>query len=120
MKLYQIINAFKTLEQLSDNEHLTDKDQWNIYKLRNHLKTHVDFEKEREEAIRQKFLPLANEEGRLSPSDTAKYANELNDLANMDVDVEEFKKPEIKFVKGITCKITDPLEGFVEFLPPDE
>ena len=120
MKLFKIINAFQTLEILSENEYLSEKELWEIYKLRKILKTHVEFEQEREGAIREKYLPLADAEGMLSPADAKAYTQEMQSVVNLDVEIEDYKKPEIKFVKGMNCKITEPLEDFIEFLPPAE
>ena len=120
MKLSKIINAYRTLEILSDIEALTQNDQWNIYKLRSKLRTHIEFEQEQEKKIREKYIPFANEKGELNSEDTVKYMADMQKLVDMDVEIEEFTKPTIHFVKGINCKITDPLEDFIEFTEPAE
>ena len=119
MKLFKIINAFKALETLSENVELSKKEQWELYKLRKQLRSHIEFEQEREEAVKEKYRPNANENGELTSTDAVKYLEEIQDLVNMDVEVEDFTKPQIKFAKGISCKITDPLEDFIEFVQPD-
>ena len=120
MKQYQIINAYKNLETLSENENLTDLDQWKLYKLRKTLRPHVDFQVERETAIREKYVPYANENGIIEGEHVQEYMNELQDLSQIEVEIEEFTKPKIKMAKGMTLKIVEPLEDFIEFTEPAE
>ena len=120
MKQYKIINAFKALETLSDNENLTDFDQWHIYKLRKLLRPHIEFQQEREAAIQEKYQQYADDKGMLKDEKAQEFMKELQTLTQLDVEMEEFKKPQIKIVKGITCKIIEPLEDFIEFTEPTE
>ena len=120
MKQYQIINAFKALETLSDNENLTDFDQWHIYKLRKMLRPHIEFQQEREAAIQEKYKGFADDKGMLKDEKAQEYLKELQALTQLDVDIEEFTKPQIKIAKGMTCKIIEPLEDFIEFTEPME
>ena len=120
MKQYQIINAYKSLEILSDNEHLTDFDQWKIYKLRKLLRPHIEFQQERESAIQEKYQAFADDKGILKDEKAQEYMKELQELSQLTVDVEPFTKPEIKVSKGMTLKIIEPLEDFIEFTEPSE
>lgn len=120
MKQYQIINAYNTLEKLSENENLTDFDQWRIYKLRKTLRSHAEFQQERETALREKYIPYANEDGNLDNEKSQEYIKEIQQLSQIDVELDPFDKPQIKIVKGITCKIMEQLEDFIEFTSPVE
>lgn len=120
MKQYQIIDAYKTLETLADNENLNELDQWKIYTLRKILRPHIDFQQEREQAIQEKYRQFADDKGMLTQEKGMEYGNELQALLQLDVDLPEFNKPTIKAVKGITCKIMEPLEDFIEFTEPAE
>lgn len=120
MKQYKIINAYQILEKLSENENLTDFDQWEIYKLRKFLRPHFDFQSEREDSIRQKFKDDIDEQGNIHGEKAAAFLKDMQELSNMDIEIEERTKPQIKLVKGITCKIIEPLEDFIEFTEPAE
>ena len=120
MKQFQIINAYQTLETLAENEFLTELDQWAVYKVRKMLKHHIEFQNERETSIREKFMEYTDENGNLQGDKAKEYLEDIQKLNNLDVELEEFEKPKIKLVKGITCKIMEPLEDFIEFTSPAE
>lgn len=120
MKQYYIIEAYQNLEKLSENEALTDFDQWHIYKLRKLLRPHVEFQGERENMLREKYKPYANDEGMLSGDKAKEFTEEIQSLNSLDAEVESFEKPKIKLVKGITCKTIEALEDFIEFTEPAE
>lgn len=119
MKQYQIINAYQAAEKLADCE-LDAKEQWDIYKLRQFLRPHIEFRKEQEEKLVKKYIEFADESGNLNGMKAVEYHNDLNGLNNLDVEMENREKIKIRFAKGITCKISEPLENFIEFTPPDE
>lgn len=120
MKQTDIMKAYKLLESLADNQALNKMDQWNLYKLRLILRPHFDFQVEQENIIQQKYIELADELGNLSGEPAKQYMEEINAVGNLDVEMDEFEKPQIRMVDGITFKIIEPLEEFVEFLPPEE
>ena len=120
MKQYQIINAYKNLELLSDNENLTEFDQWRIYKLRKKLRPHVDFQQERENFLREKYQEFSDEQGVLKNKEAEDYMRDMQDLAQLDVEIEKESKPQIKITKGITCKIMEALDAFIDFAEPME
>lgn len=119
MKQFKIINAYKTLETLSENENLTELDQWNIYKIRKILRPHVEFQEEREQSVREKYQPYADNEGVLKGEKYLSFMQEMYDLSQLDVEIDAFNKPQIKAVKGITYKIIEPLEDFIDFVEPE-
>lgn len=117
MKQHSIINSYKIMEQLANIQELSEDEQWSIYQLRKFLRSHYEFQLEREETIRKKYEPYADEKGNLSPDEAKKYLKEINDLGNMEIELDEFTKPKIRLVKGISFLIAEQLEDFIEFTP---
>ena len=115
MKQYLINNALIATEQLALNENLTKQDQWNIYKIRKILRPYKEFYDERISALQQKYVKYADEEGRISGEPFAEFTKELEELNNFNVELEQFDRPEIQVVDGISYKIMEPLEEFIEF-----
>ena len=120
MKQIKIVKAYQFLEVLSDNKNLTPKEQWDIYKLRTVLRDHYAFQCEQEEKIRDKYREFANEDGNLKKEKYDELTKDLKTLGEMDVDLGKFTRPKIRMEDGITFRIIEPLEDFVEFLPPEE
>ena len=119
MKQNKIIAAYKMLETLADNEHLSKKEQWGLYKLRCDLKPHFEFQVEQEDIIRSKYQEFADEKGEITGKKAEDFIAEIKSIGELDTELE-IKKPKIKMAEGITFKIIEPLEDFVEFLPPEE
>lgn len=120
MKQHKIMTAYKLLESLADNPHLTKQEQWGIYKLRVALRPHCEFETEQENIIREKYREFADENETLTGDKAKEFIAEMKSVGDLDVDVEEFVRPTIRMNDGITCKVIEPLEEFVEFLPPED
>ena len=120
MKQFKIQNAYRTLEILTDNEFLTEEEQWELYKLRKFLRPHIDFQNEREDAVREKYSDSIDEEGNILGEPAKQFLQDMHAISNLDIEIEAFDKPKIKMVKGINFKTIEPLEDFIEFLPPDE
>lgn len=119
MKQGKIISAYNTAEKLAECD-LTDKEQWEVYKLRKFLRPHYEFQLERENAVREKYSSFTNQNGMINGEKAQEFLRDMNAIGEIEIELEEYKKPEIKITKGITCKIIEPLEDFVEFLPPAE
>lgn len=117
MKQSKIISIFKTLETLADNEHLSKENQWDLYRLRRFLRPHFEFQQEREDTLRKKYMEFANEEGLLPKDKTQEFINELNEIGNLEVELEEYQKIKIPIKEGMSFKIMEPLEDFIEFTP---
>ncbi len=118
MKQFKILNAYRTLEVLSENELLTETEQWKLYKLRKLLKPHIDFQSEREDAVREKYRDNIKPDGRIEGKPAELFLKDMQAIQNLEVELEEFTRPQVKMVKGITLKTIEPLEDFIEFLPP--
>ncbi len=119
MKQSDIIRAYNATEQLA-NCSITKKEQWAVYQLRYFLRPHVEFQKEQEEVLRNKYMEFASEDGMLSKEKVPEYLNDLNEIGSLEIELGEWKKPKIAFADGITFKITEALENFFEFLPPED
>ena len=120
MKQFEIINAYKTLEILADNEHLSKKDQWLLYKVRKLLRPHAEFQEEQENNIREKYIEFADERGNLPQDKSKEFIKDMQELNMLDKDIDEFEKIRIPIVDGINFKLMEPLEKFIEFTEPVE
>ena len=116
----QIINAYKTLPELSEISGISKKEQWELYKLRNVLKTHFEFQVEQENKIREKYSEYADKDGNLFGEYAERFVNDMKEIADLEVELGEFDKPKIRIQDGMTLKMIDPLDNFVEFLQPEE
>ena len=117
MKLYQIINAFNTTEQLAEIKGLSNSDQWEVYKVRKNLRTHIDFMNERLAAIQNKYREFADENGMLNGEKATEYSKEVEELNNMEIDLGDYDVPGVHMAEGITFKIIEPLEDIIQFIP---
>ena len=116
MKQYKIIAAYNAAEKLSEFE-ITEKEQWEIYQLRKALRSHYDFQVEREEDLKKRYAKFADSQGNLDEEKANEVMQELNKIGNLDIELSEIRKPKIKLVSGINCKMMETLEDFVEFIP---
>ena len=116
MKQSVIFSAYQTLESFSENDKFSYSVLWDLFQLKTTLKPHVDFFNERMDVIKQKYLPMANDKGELSGEPLTQYLDEVNELGNMDVKIK-IDKPtlSLKDMPGITIKIMDSLNAFVNF-----
>ena len=119
MKQAKIIEAYNAALQLSDCN-ISEKEQWEVYKLRKALRSHYEYQVEREDAIREKYSSFIDEEGRINGKEAVEYLKDIREIENLDVELEPFEKPIIVLTSGITCKLMEQLEDFIEFLPPTE
>ena len=117
MKQSKIINSYKIMETLANIQDLSQDEQWAIYQLRKMLRSHFEFQIEREEAIREKYVPLADKDGNLSAEDAKEYFKEMEDLGNLEIEMPEVIKPKIRLVKGISFLTAEQLEDFIDFIP---
>lgn len=119
MKQSKIIAAFNATTQLSELE-FSETEQWKIYKLRKFLRPHYDFQVEREQAIQQKYIDYIDEDGTIKGEEAKQFLKEINDIGDLEIELEDFTKTELHVVKGVTFKLIEPLEDFIEFVPPAE
>lgn len=117
MTNYMINEVYSATEKLSENKELSDSVLWCLYKLRKDLRIHVDFYKEREQDIKDKYISYVDENGQIHGEIMNQYLHELEDLNNMDKDVSNITKYTIslKDINGITVHDMESLEAFIEF-----
>lgn len=116
MKLNKIIKAYKEMEKLASNKGLTDQTQWDIYQLRKALRSHYEFQQERENALVEKYREFADENGNITGKPYLNYLKELKDLMEMDVEVDAYVIPTVPNV-GIDFLVMEQLEDFINFVP---
>ena len=119
MKQSKIIEAYNAAMTLSECP-ISEVEQWSIYKLRKALRPHFDFQLEREDALREKYQDYIDEEGRITGVEAQKFFKDMKEIGNLDIELEKIDKPKIMLTHGITCKIIEQLEDFVEFVLPTE
>ena len=119
MKQSKIIIAYNALPSLSNVKGFSKYEQWDLYKLRNLLKPHYDFQVEQETMIKNKYAEFADDDGNISGEYAKSYLKELNELNDMNVELEEFNKPRIQMKDDITLTLIDALDDFIEFTAPD-
>ena len=114
MKQLQIIQAYKDLELLSDIKDFHSKEQWALYVLRKELRSSIEFYEERTKAIMEKYREFVDENGVISGQPYQDYIHEIEELNNLDVETK-FEKITLPFVDGISFKLAESLEDFIEF-----
>ena len=117
MKQINIVNAYKLLDSFVNVDGLTDQEHWSLYQLRIKLRSHIDFYAEREQAIKDKYLSFASEDGTLEGAKANEYVKEIDSLNAMEVDFSDFVKPQIRLVKDISFITAEQLSDFIEFIP---
>ena len=115
MKQFKIIQAYREMEKLADNANLSDNDQWNLYKLRQFLRPHVEFQEEREKTIKEKYKDHTDENGNLKSEFVKDYVTDITSINEMEVELDDFVKPVIPN-KGINFMLMETLEDFIEFV----
>lgn len=119
MKQTKIIEAFNATTSLSELE-FSELEQWKIYQLRKYLRPHYDYQVEREQAIQQKYIDYIEEDGTIKGEKAKEFLKEINDIGELEIELEKRDKTILHVVKGVTFKLIEPLEDFVEFVPPAE
>ena len=114
MTHFDIVVAYKKIEDLSDIKDYHAKEQWAIYKLRQKLKPSVTFFEEQSKKISDKYREFADNEGIISGEPYKKYATEIEELRKTEADID-IEKITLPFVDGITFIIAEELENFIEF-----
>lgn len=123
MKQPDIIKAYKTIQKY-ENERLPMKISYALHKTRVLLQTQWDFQAEREQALIEKYQPEFTKDGmQFKDEDTAKqfaaeFQKELNEMAELDVDLGSFNKPTVPLSDDVQLTVDDiaTLEPFIEFV----
>jgi len=120
MKIINIINAYNATEKLAGKKEFSVKDQWEIYQIRKFLRQKAEFYDERRDVLTEKYADKADENGKVYGKDADDFFKDCNELDNLDVDMSDYEKIQIRLVNGIDFKMIEQLEDFIEFLPPEE
>ena len=115
MKQSKIMSAYCATNILANSHELSKDQHWDIFCLRRNLKPHVEFYNEQSEAIDQKYLKLADENGKVFGKDAIAYRRELEELDNMEKDLGEIRKIRIPMIDGINSAEMEAVEDFIEF-----
>ena len=117
MKQHMFIDAYKVLQKF-ENKELPLDISFKFFKLKQMLTDQWNFQLERETLIFDKYHPK-REDNQLvfeSSEEQNKFAEELSELANMDVDTS-IEKLEINFGDKLELSVADieALDAFVKF-----
>lgn len=115
MKQSKVFNAYLATESLKKNLNFTNKEHWELYKLRKMLKPRYDFQAERETEVRNKYKDFITPDGYILPPNAEKFAKDLMDIQEIDIDIGNIEKIHLRIVEGVTAEIMESLEDFVEF-----
>ena len=118
MKQFKIVKAYQATENMSKCEKLDAETLWSIYQLRKKLYPHVEFQAEREDALREKYAEFADEDGVIKGEPYTNYVKDLSEIATMDKEVNIPDKITIKLQDemGITVQMMEALDEFVNFV----
>ncbi len=123
MKHEKIINAYMALERMSGTE-IPLSISYKLFKIKKMLQPQWDFQRERIDAVIQKYKTQTNMDGSISiqnDEDKEKCVTELNDMIkeinDMDVDLNYVDKQEISLDTNIKMTISDidALSDFINF-----
>ena len=117
MKQYKIINAYRALNALSNNDRFSYEVLWSLYQLKKDLQPHAEFYDEALNKINQKYSQYADENGMIKGDPFKEYSIQLSELEQMEKDVSDIDKPvlKIKDMPGISLQVVEALEDFIEF-----
>ena len=68
---------------------------------------------------KEQFLQKENVSVVIGNAGKNKIAKILNEVGNLNIELQDFQKPVIRVVQGLTFKVIEELEDFIEFIPPD-
>ena len=124
MKQSTIIRAFKALNNIYGQKTSLSVSH-KLWTLRNLLAPHWDFQTEKEQEVIQKYGPEIAEDGTVKfkskEDETAcmkEYAQTVNEIAELDVDLGDFKKIVLHFDDKLEMSVEDmdALSEFIDFV----
>lgn len=119
IKQSEIIKAYNAASAISETVKLKDMDLWRLFNLRKTLLPYFEFQQEREDAIRGKYAPLADENGMITGDTYKAFLDDMKEAGDFEqeIDVVRFK---ITTAEGMTVPQMEALDPFVEFTEPAE
>ena len=124
MKQFKIIRAYKTLTKLAQ-EKLPLSVSHKLWTLSRILQPHWDFQTEKEADVFDKYDPKFNADGSMdfgtkenAEAFKAEYEKTVAEIADLDVDLGDFKKIVLHLDDKIDISIgdIDALSDFVDFV----
>lgn len=124
MKQSKIIRAYKTLSKISQDK-LPLAVSHKLWTLSRILQPHWDFQTEKEADVFRKYDPKYNEDGTMdfgseerAKECRAEYEQVVTEIADLDVDLGDFKKVVLHLDDKLDISIGDieALSDFVEFV----
>ena len=124
MKQFKIIRAYKTLDNLASQK-LPLSVSHKLWTLAHTLQPHWDFQTEKEAEVFKKYEPTYDKDGSMNFGTEerameckAEYEKTVAEIANLDVDLDDFKKIVLHLDDKIDISIADieALSDFVDFV----
>lgn len=124
MKQSKIIRAYKTLSKISQDK-LPLSVSHKLWTLSRVLQPHWDFQTEKEAEVIQKYEPTYHEDGTMdfgseerAKECRAEYEHVVTEIADLDVDLGDFKKVVLHLDDKLDISIGDieALSDFVDFV----
>ena len=124
MKQSTIIQAYKTIQELSQQK-LPLAVGHKLWTVKRMLEPHWEFQREKEQEVFEKYKPVINEDGSLQFKDKEEgeafgkeYLEMVNEVADLDVDLGEYKKVLLHFDDKIDMTVDEiaALSEFVDFV----
>lgn len=124
MKQSTVINAYKTINKINGDK-LPLKVSYALFKTKQLLQPHVDFQMQREKDVYSKYKYTVQHDGviKFADKDTAnEFADEIqktiNEMMELDVDLGQFNKQEIDASEDMQLSVSDieALSPFIDFV----
>lgn len=126
MKQKDVVKAYHTIEKFEDKD-VPLKVSYALFKTKSLIKDQVDFQLKKEREIFEKYKPSALDDGALkfesneqAQEFAVEFDSKINEVAEMDIDLGEYKKFKIPIDQLVDISVQDieALEPFIEFVEP--
>ena len=114
MKQLDIVKAYNATESLA-TLNFSKEDQWKIYCFRKELRPRIEFQKEQEKIIIDKYKEYIDSEGSLHGDKYLEYLKDIEELNTLEVNDLSIEKIELPLIDGVNFKTVELLEDFIEF-----
>lgn len=124
MKQSTIINAYKTINALSDKKYSISISH-KLWTIKTALEPHFEFQMSKEREVFEKYQPEFTDDGNMKFKSKEEgeaffkeYTETVKELSELDVDMSDFKKVILQGCDNIELSIDDiaALSEFVEFV----
>ena len=118
VKQFELIKAYKATETLKDNDHLSESVLWNLYRFRKALSPYIEYQREREKALLDKYLKYADDSGSITGEPYQNYIKEIQEIAELGKEFD-WEPIELPTVQGLTISMMEDLDNFISFKQPE-